>query len=59
MTPSLLRVILDSKKKLKNIPIIANANLWHTMPFITFPIGWTVEISTKESQSKMIKIITH
>jgi muramoyltetrapeptide carboxypeptidase LdcA involved in peptidoglycan recycling len=27
MTPSLLRVILDSKKKLKNIPIIANANL--------------------------------
>lgn len=59
MTPSLLRVMLDWKKELASIPIIANANFGHTMPFVTFPIGGTVEISTHKQQSEMIKIINH
>lgn len=46
MSRELLEKIIKSKKELDNLPIIANVDFWHTMPFITFPIGWEVEINT-------------
>lgn len=56
MTRELLEKIIKSKKELDNIPIIANVDFWHTTPFITFPIGWEVEM---DFYNKIIKIIKH
>lgn len=43
---NLLSTIIKNKKELDHIPVIANANFGHTMPFCTFPIGWYAEISS-------------
>ncbi|WP_315905928.1 LD-carboxypeptidase [Priestia koreensis] len=39
MTLPLLKQIIASKKELKNIPIIANVNVGHTSPIVTYPVG--------------------
>ena len=39
------------------MPIIANADFGHSNPFITFPIGGTVKISTKGKAK--IEILKH
>lgn len=39
MTKELLMKIIETKKELKNIPVIADADFGHTSPMITFPIG--------------------
>ncbi len=53
----LLRIV-RGKKKLKNLPIIANADFGHVEPKITFPIGGTCEINAKDGEAK-IKILKH
>ncbi len=40
-----LTFIINTKKELKNIPIIANADFGHTNPMFTFPIGGKCEMS--------------
>jgi len=52
-----LKQIIQSKKELKNIPIIANVDFGHTNPMITFPIGGTV--SLKVDKKIELKIIKH
>lgn len=48
--------MLEINKKLKNIPIIINANFGHTTPSFVFPIGGLCEInSSKVSTIKIIK----
>ena len=44
MSRELLEKIIYSKKELENIPIVANLDFGHTMPIITYPIWWEVEI---------------
>lgn len=44
MSKELLTTIIQSKKILNNIPIIANVDFGHTTPIITFPIGGTAMI---------------
>lgn len=39
ITKKLLKKIVSSKKELRSIPIIANADFGHTDPQITFPVG--------------------
>ncbi len=46
-----LRIIINSKSELNNVPIIANVDFGHTMPIITFPIGGTCEIFAKNPSS--------
>lgn len=46
-----LRVIVDSKRELNNLPILANADFGHTTPLFTFPIGGKVRIEVGESVS--------
>lgn len=46
------RKIIETKKELKNIPVIIDANFGHTTPIFTFPIGGNVEIKA----DKEIKI---
>lgn len=53
-----LKYIIQSKKELKFIPIIANADFGHSNPFITFPIGGTVKISALKGNAK-IEILKH
>lgn len=54
ITVELLRKIISSKKELKNIPVIAEADFGHTLPIFTFPIGGEVEIEAKRSGAKMV-----
>jgi len=39
MDPDTLRVIIQSKRELDNIPVVASASFGHTTPQFTFPIG--------------------
>lgn len=54
----MLKKIIYSKQELKNIPVIGNVNIGHTMPFITFPIWWIWEISAKNNKVR-ISILEH
>ena len=58
MTLEKLKFIIQTKKELKSMPIIANADFGHSNPFITFPIGGTVKISTLKGKAK-IEILKH
>ncbi len=49
--------IIKTKKELNNIPVIANADFWHTNPLITFPIWWEVNIDT--NKNNFITILKH
>lgn len=52
-----LKHIIQTKKELKNIPVIANADFGHTNPLITFPIGGTVKL--KVNNKVEFKILKH
>lgn len=58
MTIEKLKYIIQTKKELKSMPIIANADFGHSNPFITFPIGGTVKISAIKGKVK-IEILNH
>ena len=45
MSNDLLRQIIETKKELKNIPVITNADFGHSDPKITFPIGGSVTLN--------------
>lgn len=42
--------IIETKKQLKNIPIVINANFGHTTPIFTFPIGGTAELVAQNNK---------
>ena len=52
-----LNYIIQTKKELENIPVIANADFGHTNPLITFPIGGTVKL--KVNNKVEFKILKH
>lgn len=58
MTKELLKKIINTKKELQNIPIIANVDIGHTTPQITIPVGGSMEIFADANNYK-IKIIEH
>lgn len=58
MSKELLQKILNSKKELRNIPIVANVDFGHTTPMVTMPIGGSLEICANNNEAK-IKIIEH
>lgn len=58
MTKELLQKIIDTKKELQNIPIIANVDFGHTTPNATMPIGGALEISATIDGVR-IRIIEH
>lgn len=58
MTNELLIKIINTKKELQNIPIMANGDFGHTDPMITFPVGGKCQISVTRDNSS-IKIIEH
>ena len=54
ITRDLLNKIIFSKKELKNLPIIANADFGHTDPKITFPIGGQVNLRVEKNKVELI-----
>ncbi len=58
MTLEKLKYIIETKKELKNIPIIANVDFGHTNPIITFPIGGTIKLAVDDEKIEL-KIIKH
>lgn len=58
MTRALLTKIIQTKKELKKIPVIANVDFGHTTPMITFPIGGTARFSAEDGSVK-IEIVKH
>lgn len=53
-----IRRIIYTKKQLKNIPVIFNADFGHVLPFITFPIGGVIKINAKDT-SVSLKVLNH
>ena len=58
MTDKLLMQIIKTKRELKNIPVIANADFGHTTPICTFAIGGKAEICSDSGNVK-VKILEH
>jgi len=54
MSPDVIRQILSTKKALKNIPILFDADFGHTTPIFTFPIGGTCRIQVTPDQTSLI-----
>lgn len=55
MTKEKLLYIIETKIKLKNIPIIAGVDFGHSTPIITFPIGGWSQLDARDSEK--IKLI--
>ena len=49
--------IIETKKELKDIPIIANVDFGHSNPLITFPIGGTAKLKIDDKIE--LKILKH
>ncbi len=49
ITREILTKIIETKKELAHIPVIANVDFGHTNPLITFPIGGSVRVSADEN----------
>ena len=45
--------IINTKKELKNVPVIINADFGHTTPIFTFPIGGNVYINANDKEIKI------
>lgn len=58
MTKELLNKIINTKKELQNIPVIANVDIGHTTPQATMPIGGCMEILADANDTKIL-IIEH
>ena len=58
MTMDTLKTIIETKAELKNIPVVVIADIGHTLPMITFPIGGSAELkATKEGMQ--LRIFRH
>lgn len=53
-----LKYIINTKKELANIPIIAGLDFGHTSPLLTLPIGGQIKIIAKNNKFNF-EIITH
>ncbi len=58
MSNELLIEIIQSKKELKHIPVIANVDFGHTDPKITFPIGGQARLNAQGNAVKL-EITSH
>jgi muramoyltetrapeptide carboxypeptidase LdcA involved in peptidoglycan recycling len=54
VTDELLSKIVDSKKKLRGLPILTNVDFGHTSPMFTFPIGGRVKMRAIQNESIIV-----
>ena len=53
MTDELLTQIIQTKRELRKMPVIANVDFGHTDPSITFPIGGEVDLVVRDEKIKL------
>jgi muramoyltetrapeptide carboxypeptidase LdcA involved in peptidoglycan recycling len=53
-----LERVVNTKKALKGVPVLANVDFGHTYPLITFPIGGEVSLSVEKGGSEL-KVLKH
>lgn len=53
VTEEALKKIIESKKELQGIPVIANVNIGHVQPYATIPIGGKAVIKAQGSESEI------
>lgn len=58
MSRELLRQIVETKRELDDLPIIANVDIGHTNPLLTFPIGGSIDLVADGAGSR-ISITEH
>jgi muramoyltetrapeptide carboxypeptidase len=58
VTRELLTHVIETKRELRHVPVIANADFGHTQPLATFPIGGTVKIAA-QGHISTIEILGH
>lgn len=54
MSKEKLKFIINNKKELSHIPIIANVDFGHTNPMITLPIGGFCELEAFNNKVNII-----
>ncbi len=53
MNKKLLKKIIETKKELRGIPILANVDFGHTVPKITYPFGGRARLIVKKYSSEL------
>jgi muramoyltetrapeptide carboxypeptidase len=53
VTEAAIKRVIETKKELQNIPVIANVNFGHTLPMATIPMGAQASISGKETMTSI------
>jgi muramoyltetrapeptide carboxypeptidase len=59
MTSEKLIKIIETKKELENIPVVANVDFGHTTPQITFPIGGRVKLKASDKGEIQLELVEH
>ena len=54
MTNDLLLQMIESKKELKDIPVVANVDFGHTNTIITYPVGGMVEVKADKNYPSIV-----
>ena len=56
---NLLEQIIHTKEALKELPVIANFDIGHSTPIITYPIGGRISLKMREDELPIIEILEH
>ena len=56
---NLLEQIIHTKEALKELPVIANFDIGHSTPIITYPIGGQISLKMREDELPIIEILEH
>ena len=59
ITRSLLEQIIHTKDALRNLPVIANFDIGHSTPIITYPIGGKILLKMNDKKNPTIEILEH
>ncbi len=53
MTRQLLEQIVAHQPALTDVPVLANVDVGHTNPMLTFPVGGQVTVAVEEGRSQL------
>lgn len=56
MSKELLYSCIKSKKELRDVPVVGNVDLGHTLPMVTFPFGGKLKLSAKKDDNVKIEL---
>lgn len=56
---NLLEQIIHTKEALRDLPVIANVDIGHSTPIITYPIGGQISIKMQGEKQPVIEILEH